>query len=104
MKTKLTGILFLIMLISCQKKAMPVITGRTTTPSAPKTEELKAPDLLAGKQLFTNRCGRCHGLPDPLQYTAKRWETIMDLMAPRAKLSKQEQIHVTAWVKENAAK
>lgn len=93
-----------IILFSCQKKAVPVITARTIEPSAPKTEELSAPDLPAGKQLFTNRCGRCHGLPDPAQYTAKRWETIMALMAPKAKLSRQEQVHVTAWVKENAAK
>lgn len=94
----------LIVLLSCQKKAIPVITARKVEPSAPKMEELSAPDLQKGKQLFANRCGRCHGLPDPVQYTEKRWETIMVLMAPKAKLSKQEQVHVTAWVKENAAK
>lgn len=99
-----TALFVLIVLLSCQKKAVPVITTRTIEPSVPKLEEFSAPDLLAGKQLFTNRCGRCHGLPDPVQYTVKRWETIMVLMAPRAKLSKQEQVHVTAWVKENAAK
>ncbi|MBN8674428.1 MAG: hypothetical protein J0L56_09850 [Chitinophagales bacterium] len=105
MKISSAAILFvLIILFSCQKKAMPVITARTIEPSAPKTEELSVPDLPAGKQIFTNRCGRCHGLPDPVQYTAKRWEAIMALMAPKAKLSKQEQVHVTAWVKENAAK
>lgn len=105
MKISSAVILFvLIILLSCQKKAVPVITARTIEPSAPKTGELSAPDLLTGKQIFTNRCGRCHGLPDAVQYTEKRWETIMVLMAPKAKLSKQEQVHVTAWVKENAAK
>lgn len=105
MKIPSTAILFIfIILLSCQKKAVPVITGRTTEPSAPKTEELSAPDLLTGKQIFKNRCGRCHGLPDPVQYTAKRWETIMALMSPKAKLSKQEQVHVMTWVKENASK
>jgi hypothetical protein len=105
MKITFTAVLsIVIILYSCQKKAVPVITTRTIEPSAPETEELSPPDLPAGKLLFTNRCGRCHGLPDPVQYTAKRWETIMVLMAPRAKLSKQEQVHVTAWVKENAAK
>lgn len=105
MKVPFIAALFtVIILFSCQKKAVPVITARTIEPSAPKTEELSAPDLLAGKQLFANRCGHCHGLPDPVQYTEKRWETIMVLMAPKAKLSKQEQVHVTAWVKENAAK
>lgn len=105
MKTPSKAISFvLIVLLSCQKKAVPVITARTVEPSAPTTKELSTPDLLAGKQLFTNRCGRCHGLPDPVQYTAKRWETIIVLMTPKAKLSKEEQVHVTAWVKENAAK
>ena len=105
MKTLITATLFVsLVLISCQKKAIPVITGRTAEPSAPPTEELTAADLPAGKQLFANRCGRCHGLPEPAQFTVKRWETIMVLMAPKAKLSKQEQVHVTAWVKENAAK
>ena len=105
MKTLITATLFVsLVLISCQKKAIPVITGRTTEPSAPQAVELTAADLPAGKQLFANRCGRCHGLPEPAQFTAKRWETIMVLMAPKAKLSKQEQVHVTAWVKGNAAK
>lgn len=105
MKIQVTATLVcFIIFLSCQKKTVPVITARTTEPSAPKTEELSAPDLLAGKLLFTNRCGRCHGLPEPVQYSAKRWETIMAVMAPKAKLSKQEQVHVTAWVKEHAAK
>lgn len=100
----IAALVSVIILLSCQKKAIPVITARKVELSAPKTEALSAPDLLTGKQLFTTRCGHCHGLPDPVQYTEKRWETIMVLMAPKAKLSKQEQVHVTAWVKENAAK
>jgi hypothetical protein len=99
----LTGI------IGCHKKSMPVITERkyeapkTTVTSYPPTGTI-APDTTAGKIDFTNCCGKCHGLPEPLQYTAQRWDGILSYMIPRARLSNEQAVHVTAYVKANAQK
>ncbi len=94
-----------MVLIACNKKAIPVITSRTTSPSDPVKQiaDIK-PDMEIGKKIFTNRCGRCHDLPKPDQYTPQRWDGILSYMIPRARLDDEQGIHVTAYLKANAAK
>ncbi len=90
---------------ACQQKALPTITTRTTEPSKPVTAVVDVkPDLAIGKIIFTNRCGRCHALPDPVQFTVQRWDGILARMIPRARLDKEQEIHVTAFIKENCIK
>lgn len=91
-------------IFSCTKKAGPVITRRTNEPPAPYTTVNVKADLVKGESVFTNRCGRCHGLPETSKYSAARWEGIMNAMAPRARLSKEEEVHVRAYVAAHAAK
>ena len=99
----------LIVFASCQKKAIPVITERKeetvrgTTRSIDLSETI-APDTVAGRSIFVGRCGRCHGLPDPSIYTQQRWEGILTSMIPKAKLDDVQKVHITAYVKANAAK
>lgn len=102
-------ILLLLVAIACQKKAVPVITERKTeaskkvvTPFPPSGTIL--PDTAIGKTVFVNRCGKCHGLPEPVQYTAQKWEGILAYMMPRARLDEIQKIHVWAYVNANAAK
>ncbi|HEX2629568.1 MAG TPA: cytochrome c [Chitinophagaceae bacterium] len=104
MKKHLIALLSIVIIIlSCQKKSVPVISSRTTEPTLPKADTgIIVPDKERGQVVFTNRCGRCHGLPEPNLYTIKRWETIMASMSSRAKLSKEDRVHVTAWVNANA--
>jgi hypothetical protein len=89
--------------LACQKKAIPVITERSSTFSIPKIDTANlVPDPESGRILFTNRCDKCHGLPAPAQFTEKKWETIVALMAPRARLNNQEYVDVLAYVKTHA--
>jgi cytochrome c5 len=94
------------MAVACTKKSLPTITARTSEPSRPVTASTAdiIPDLETGKTIFTNRCGRCHGLPEPAKYTSQRWETILATMIPRARLDKEQEVHITAYLKANAAK
>ncbi len=105
---KITFVIFLIVLaIACQRKSVPVITERKSEPENTKTLPASttiAPDTLIGKTVFVNRCGKCHGLPDPNQFTAKRWDAILLSMMPKARLNNEQEIHVTAYVMTNAAK
>jgi hypothetical protein len=95
----------LSVIIACNKKTMPVITSCTTElPLAAKPIMDVKSDIETGKTIFTNRCGKCHVLPKPDDFTAKRWEGILSYMIPKARLSNEQAIHVTAYLKPNAQK
>ena len=87
-----------IIIIACNKKAVPT-KPITPDPSLPTV----IPDTSIGKIVFIHRCGRCHGLPEPNQFTSKRWDGILSYMIPRARLTDEQGIHVTAYLKANAA-
>lgn len=101
---------FLILSLSilckaCSPKATPVITSRTVAPPKMEKQALDiTPDIKEGEVVFTTRCGKCHDLPLPDQYTAKRWEGILSYMIPKAKLNAAQGVHVTAFLKANAEK
>ena len=86
---------------ACRQKALPTITRRTTEPSKPVAVVNIKPDIAIGNTIFTNRCSRCHALPDPAQFTGKRWDGILSIMIPRARLDKEQEIHVKAFIKAN---
>jgi len=89
---------------ACQQKTLPTITTRTTEPARPVVVVDVKPDIAVGKIIFTNRCGRCHDLPEPGQFTAQRWDGILSRMIPRARLDREQEVHVTAFIKENCIK
>ncbi|MEI2740488.1 MAG: hypothetical protein V9F01_17075 [Chitinophagaceae bacterium] len=90
---------------ACSKKNLPTITQRTAEPPAPvkKAVDVK-PDIETGKIIFANRCGRCHDLPKPEQFNSQRWDGILSYMIPRARLTDEQGVHVTAYLKANALK
>jgi cytochrome c2 len=92
-------ILALCVLIACSKKSLPTIERRTEEPKAPVIEI----DMAYGERVFNNACKRCHDLPKPSKYSAERWEPVLSIMIPRARLSGVEAANVRAYVKANSA-
>jgi mono/diheme cytochrome c family protein len=108
--------------IACTHKAAPTATTTTTTTSTERTSSTMATPTVAadpvatgsratasatieaGHTVYTSKCGRCHGLKDPANYTAERWEPILKSMAPKARLSDEETAQVRAYVQANAKK
>lgn len=94
---------------ACHKKATPVITERNaelpkkTNSIYPPVQNV-APDTVAGRQIFTARCGRCHGLPEAKQFTVAKWDGILPDMFPRARLTNEEALHVRTFILSNAKK
>ncbi len=101
-------IIILFCFISCQKKAIPVITERKEKTWTKTTRDsilaTITPDTLEGKSVFIARCARCHDLPLPDQYTASEWEGILSTMMTRARLNNEQKIHIAAYLKTHAAK
>ena|SRR5438552_15536579 len=96
----LLSILFFIML-ACHKKGIPTITARQDKPLPLQTENFVT-DIDAGRMTFIAKCKRCHARPDPLIYNVQRWDSILSVMIPRARLTKEEANNVTAYIKANA--
>ena len=106
MKKNLLVFFLFAIIIACNKKAIPTIPERERqeTPAKEISTMTVVPDLARGKTIFMNRCGRCHDLPKPEQYTATRWEKILSTMMPKARLNPEQEVHITAFLKENAGK
>jgi len=105
MKKSIIITILMLTVIACNKKSMPTITSRTTGPPPPESPVANVkPDLVIGQRVFTNQCGKCHDLPDPAKYNAERWDGILRVMILRAGISRVNEVHLTAYVKANAAK
>ncbi|HMG81750.1 MAG TPA: cytochrome c [Ferruginibacter sp.] len=92
---KLVLIISLIMIIiSCSHKTIP-----TTAIVIPKPD---SPEAMAGKEVFTAKCGTCHGLKDPADHTAQEWVPIVKEMGKKAKLNDTDKKNVLAYVQSNA--
>ena len=105
---KIVAITTLIVLVwGCDKKMAPAKTATTATvPVAAPVEETPKSTIIAntvaGKETFTAKCGRCHGLKDPANYTAERWVGLIDWMGPKARLDETEKKNVLAYVQAGA--
>jgi cytochrome c553 len=102
-----------IVAIACHKKAMPVVTDRTSQPPAPSVAAPPvvdsaainlAAELSAGKTVYDTKCTRCHMDKGVANFTAERWPNILRSMIPKARLTEIESRQVTAYVMANAKK
>jgi mono/diheme cytochrome c family protein len=62
------------------------------------TTKTETAEVTIGKETFKAKCGRCHELKNPADYTAVKWVKLVDWMAPKAKLSAAEKDNVLAYV------
>jgi cytochrome c5 len=91
---KYLAIIFIIMAVSCSKKALPTVERRTEEPPAPVVEI----NLATGQRLYTTRCARCHDLPKITKYNNEGWQPILSSMIPKAGLSGAEAANVRAYI------
>ena len=83
--------------------AVTPVTPTTPEGTRSPVEAAKSPEML-GQAIHNAKCGRCHGLKVVSDYTADRWVSIMQVMAPKAHLDDTEKANVLAYVKANAKK
>ncbi|MFM7710631.1 MAG: c-type cytochrome [Ferruginibacter sp.] len=89
----------LIVLAACSKKTVPSSTQAQSTDKPASTTVDMA---VSGKQVFEAKCGRCHALKSPSEFTSQEWRPIMNRMADKAKLSVEEKTQVLTYVMQGA--
>lgn len=47
-------------------------------------------DLQAGRKLYVSKCGSCHTLVLPEKYSADQWQSLVDKMETKAKITPDE--------------
>lgn len=76
------------LMVSCTSKSFPVTEKGTNI-----TDK-----ITQGKIIFENSCGKCHDLPDPQRYSSEKWVEIINWMAPKAKITQEQQQLVYQYV------
>lgn len=63
-------------------------------------EVFKNTQYPAGQNLYFSKCGGCHQLYDRNRYTPAAWDTLMNEMAERSKLTVEEKNLILTYLKE----
>jgi cytochrome c5 len=89
-------------LYACSPKTAPIKT--TVETKAPTTDKNYTVTLNSnyGKEIYESKCGSCHDLNKPSDYTFKDWNPIMDRMAKKANLDYLQKQNVLGYLKDNA--
>ena len=93
--------------LACSRKTTPqeIVLSNTTHKPAVAQQDISQPDLAtAGKNIYINRCGRCHALKNTAAFNVDEWKGILADMIPRAKLDSTQATQVTAYVLQHAKK
>lgn len=100
----ITGILFaVIIMANCTPKVANSVADKEPTPTKAQVLASFSDEQLAqGKTIFTDNCGKCHGLKDPESRTPPQWNKVLARMIPKAKLSYDDGKLVRAYVIANS--
>ncbi len=55
-------------------------------------------EFAAGKKVYTGKCARCHKMYDPAKYDDKAWDSWMEKMKLKAKLTDDQYRHLAQYV------
>lgn len=79
---------------ACQPKTAEIVEEvKVSTTLRPGTDV-----EMAGMALYTNNCGKCHGLPVISEHSIERWNKVLPPMIKKSKLDEAQGASVTAYV------
>lgn len=95
-----------LLLTECAKKTS--VSHNKTKKQTPEEQlaEVKtkytAEQIAQGKVTFTTKCGECHELKQPGEFTIKQWNKILPDMIHKARIKDPESGILNAWIITNA--
>jgi mono/diheme cytochrome c family protein len=90
-------ILIALVIVSCSG-SIPEPTPLQAEWAAQRWKGTDIAALSEGRNIYINRCSRCHGLKNPEHYTAVQWDKILNIMGKKAKLNDNEFEKVSHYV------
>jgi len=93
--------LFVFLLDSCSPKTTPTKTTVETKENSDKNYTVVL-NSSYGKEIYESKCGSCHDLKKPNEYTFIEWNPIMNRMAKKADLDYLQKQNVLGYLKDNA--
>ncbi|WP_121352724.1 hypothetical protein [Flavisolibacter nicotianae] len=96
MKKCLLLLIPVLLVLACSRKTVPASRTKANENIPPRTYNASA--VAQGRVVYTNRCGRCHGLKPVQKYSAQEWEPILTVMIRKARLQAADSVNVSAYV------
>lgn len=91
----------LVVLAACSQSTVePVVTSVETKPAVTASAE----ELAKGKTLYETNCVKCHRLFTPSEFTEKKWHHEVPEMSEKAKVNKETENLILAYVLSGAKK
>lgn len=84
-------------LASCSKQGTDTSNLYIPTPSD-VTTTATLDELIQGRSLYIDNCGKCHGLYSPESFSSSQWKSVMSQMAPKTRMSAAEVSKVSKYV------
>lgn len=102
MKKLVTLAILAVAICSCSHKTAPAKAVVAETRPVDQSVAINAALVAEGQKVYVGKCGKCHGLKEPANYTKERWVGLVDWMAPKANATPEEKARVLAYVQHNA--
>ena len=64
---------------------------------------MTAEELFEGKRLYHRKCGSCHVLYQPESRSAALWDSTLDGMATKVRLTEEESVRIRRYLKAGAS-
>lgn len=89
MKKILVTCIVLFAVIACAPKIL-VPTASHESEAKKKIPDITLAQMQKGHEIYIARCGTCHKLIKPTEYSDQKWEKILPVMSKKAKLIQTE--------------
>ena len=97
------GFLILVVLLGCSAM-LPLLRDEDVRRVQTRWPTVSLHNLEAGRQKYIDRCGGCHSLHLPSEFTEVQWRRALDEMKGRARTSDEEQELIFRYIVAAGAK
>lgn len=94
---KRMGFALFVLLAGCSSM-LPVVTREDVRRAEARWPGVTQGVLEEGRQKYVDRCGGCHSLHLPSEYTESEWKEAVDSMQSRAKVSPEEKEKILTYL------
>lgn len=107
MRTKILLLLSFVLIVVVSCGSPKVVAMQPSDPAVPQMptppKDANAKRIADGKNLFEERCGNCHKLFSPTDFSQTQWAPILVRMQPKARLDDDQMSLVKDYVYSLAA-